>query len=56
MAASQRSHGRSAALKARHSALDDQIQELEKHPSVPSFQLRALKLEKLRIKEQLESE
>ncbi len=47
------SQGRLESLKARHAALDAQIQEEEKH-SGDDVQLRSLKRLKLIIKEEME--
>jgi hypothetical protein len=47
------SQGRLEALKARHAALDAQIQEEEKH-SADDVQVRSLKRLKLILKEEME--
>lgn len=48
------SQGRFEALKARHAALDAQIQEEEKHSGSDDVQLRSLKRLKLILKEEIE--
>ncbi|MES2729355.1 MAG: YdcH family protein [Pseudomonadota bacterium] len=48
------SQGRLESLKARHAALDSQIQEEEKHNVINEIQLRSLKRLKLIIKEEME--
>ena len=42
-------------LDARHTRLDAQIDEVNRHPSADSLELQMLKKEKLRIKEQIET-
>lgn len=42
-------------LDARHTRLDSQIDELNKHSSADSLEVARLKKEKLRIKEQIHS-
>ena len=46
---------RQEALQARHDALEAQLNELSRHPSVSDAEMRNLKVEKLRLKEQLNS-
>lgn len=41
-------------LDARHTRLDSQIDELNKHSSADSLEVARLKKEKLRLKEQIE--
>ena len=43
------------ALKARHAALSNILDEQRKHPATNEFDLRRLKIEKLRIKEEIEN-
>lgn len=49
-------NGRLQALQARHAALQDRIREEMKHPSTGNETLKHLKLQKLRLKEQIEQE
>lgn len=49
-------NGRLQALRARHAALQDQIHEEMKHPATGVENLKRLKLQKLRLKEQIEEE
>lgn len=42
-------------LDARHTRLDEELDEVTKHPSADSLEVARLKKEKLRIKEQIES-
>ncbi len=42
-------------LDARHTRLDAEIDEVNRHPSADSLELQMLKREKLRIKEQIEA-
>jgi len=55
MALSQQASSRQEALQARHEALETQLRELIRHPSVSDAELRHLKLEKLRLKEEMQS-
>lgn len=55
MALSHDSSSRQQALQARHSNLEGQIRELSRHPSVSDTEMRSLKLQKLRVKEEMES-
>lgn len=48
--------GRLEALKNRHAALSAQLENEMKHPSASEMALKQLKIEKLRIKEELELE
>lgn len=48
--------GRLEALKNRHAALSAQLENEMKHPSASEMALKRLKIEKLRIKEELELE
>ena len=43
------------ALKARHAALSSALDEQMKYPATSDFDLRKLKIEKLKIKEKIES-
>lgn len=52
-ASSKSSHLQS--LAARHSAIEAQLHELSHHPSVSDFEIRKLKRQKLRVKEEMES-
>lgn len=55
MALSQQASSRQEALQARHAALEARIHELRRHPSVSDVELRHLKVEKLRLKEEMQS-
>lgn len=46
-------HGRIAELTNRHQKLDQKISEEMKRPAADSLQLRQLKQQKLKIKEEL---
>lgn len=48
--------GRLQALKTRHAALSAQLETEMKHPAPNDVALKRLKLEKLRIKEEIEQE
>lgn len=48
--------GRLQALKTRHAALSAQLETEMKHPAPNEVALKRLKLEKLRIKEEIEQE
>lgn len=41
-------------LDARHMRLDEELDEVNKHPSADSLEVARLKKEKLRVKEQIE--
>lgn len=41
-------------LDARHVRLDEELEEVNKHPSADSLEVSRLKKEKLRVKEQIE--
>jgi hypothetical protein len=43
------------ALKAKHAALSSAIEEQRKYPATSNLDLHRLKLEKLRIKEEIEN-
>jgi len=49
-------NGRLQALRARHSAIQDQIHEEMKHPSTGMDMIKRLKLEKLKLKDEIEEE
>ena len=49
-------NGRLQALQARHAALQDRIREEMRHPSAGNDTLKSLKIQKLRLKEQIEQE
>ena len=40
-------------LRQRHESLDERIRELRGHPSADELEIKALKLAKLRVKEEL---
>ncbi len=44
------------ALKAKHAALAERIENEQKYPGVNDFFLRDLKLKKLKLKEEIEEE
>lgn len=46
-------HPHIQALRRRHQALEDQIAELEKRPSVDALEVGRLKRQKLQLKEEL---
>jgi len=46
--------GRLDALRAKHAALDIQIREEQRHPSASELAIRAMKAQKLKIKEEIE--
>ncbi len=48
--------GRLQALKTRHAALSAQLETEMKHPAPNEVALKRLKLEKLKIKEEIEQE
>lgn len=48
--------GRILALQAKHAALDEQIEEAQKHVATADDLLRYLKREKLKVKDQIEEE
>lgn len=48
--------GRLEALQNRHAALSAQLENEMKHPSASEVALKRLKLEKLRIKEEIAQE
>lgn len=48
--------GRLEALKNRHAALSAQLENEMKHPAASDVAMKTLKLEKLRIKEEIEQE
>ena len=52
MATAQHKH--LEALRAKHAALEDRIHEEQKFPATSPVILRELKLQKLRIKEEIE--
>ena len=45
---------RKQALLSKHSSIEDRLQELSHHPSVPDFEIRSLKRLKLKVKEEIE--
>ncbi len=49
------SNSRVEALRQKHLAIESQISEALKSPSVTDFHIRSLKKEKLKLKEELES-
>ena len=48
--------GRIEALKARHAALEEQISGELKSPAAPHNILKQLKIEKLKLKDEIEEE
>lgn len=54
MATTQHKH--LEALRAKHAALEDRLHEEQKFPATNPATIRDLKLQKLRIKEELEQE
>ena len=45
---------RKQALISKHSVLEDRLQELMHHPSASDTEIRSLKRQKLRVKEEIE--
>lgn len=45
---------RKQALLSKHSLLEDRLQELQHHPSASDTEIRNLKRQKLRVKEEIE--
>ena len=41
------------ALRERHAALDRQIEDLQKHPGSEDIDIKKLKFDKLRVKDEL---
>ena len=54
MATAQHKH--LEAMRAKHAALEDKIHEEQKFPATSPATIRDLKLQKLRIKEEIEQE
>jgi len=52
--ASAAQHKHLEALRAKHEALDSRIRNEQKSPAVSTESLRDLKLQKLRVKEEME--
>ena len=48
--------GRLEALRARHAAIDERIQEEQKSPAMSDTLLRRLKAEKLMLKDEIQDE
>tara|TARA_R110002167_G_scaffold143145_3_gene332376 strand:- start:1252 stop:1419 length:168 start_codon:yes stop_codon:yes gene_type:complete len=46
-------NGRISELSSKHRQLDEKISETQKHPSVDPLELKQLKRQKLKLKEQL---
>ncbi len=44
------------ALRAKHAALSSKIEREQRHPSISDLMIKQLKLEKLRLKEQIEDQ
>jgi len=44
-----------AELSEKHKSLERRIEQAMAHPSIPDAELKKLKLEKLRLKEQIDS-
>lgn len=42
------------ALKKRHSAISRELEEEHKHPAATDFDIRRLKIEKLKIKDEIQ--
>ncbi|MDY0029012.1 MAG: DUF465 domain-containing protein [Pseudobdellovibrionaceae bacterium] len=55
MPLSQNASARQQSLQHRHSILEERLRELSSHPSASDTEIRGLKLQKLRIKEEMES-
>jgi len=56
MALSQNASARQQSLQNRHNVLEERLRELSSHPSASDSEIRGLKLQKLRIKEEMESQ
>ena len=52
--AASSSNNRLNALKARHAALSRDIDDMMKHAAISDFDLRRKKVERLRIKEEIQ--
>ncbi len=55
MALSQNASARQESLRSRHGLLEGRLRELSSHPSVSETEIRELKRQKLRVKEEMES-
>lgn len=49
-------NARLQALRSKHAAIQDQLHEEQKHPAATDDLIRRLKLEKLKIKDEIEEE
>ena len=50
----QHASPRQSGLERRHSALEARLSELQAHPSADEMEIKALKREKLRVKDTME--
>ena len=55
MALSQNASTRQQSLQHRHDILEERLRELSSHPSVSDAEIRNLKLQKLRVKEEMQT-